>query len=57
MNRQQAVRPLVILPGGYYVRESDLHRIHVSHRVKQWAYLAVFCALVVIGSFDGGAGW
>lgn len=54
--KEMAHRPLVILPGGYYVKESDLRRVRLSHRIKQLIYLGIFVALVVLGSFDGGWG-
>lgn len=53
VKRDMAVRPLVILPGGLYLTERDISRIHISHHAKQLGYLLLFVALVFLGSFDG----
>lgn len=55
--KSMASRPLVILPGGIYIRESDIRRFSLSRRAKarlqSVAMFLGFIALCVLASFDG----
>lgn len=57
MNRHQAVRPLLILPGGIYVTERDVSRFTLSPRTKAriqgMLMFLGFLLLCALASFDG----